>query len=101
VRDLVALAVFETARPKSGWKYGAIRSLLERGVPEAGIAALIASAPWEPENRAKWHAQLARIARRTAVCPYCVDEPEADCRVAQYLASREARLTAMEVDLLG
>ena len=86
MRDLAALSVFETPRPKSGAKYGAIKTLLQEGVPVVGIRAMIDRAPWEPENRVKWQGQLTKIAKVTIACPFCVgDGPEDDCPVARYM----------------
>ena len=102
VDDLAALRVFENPRPKSGHKYGAIKTLLQRAVPEVGIARLIEAAPWEEENKVKWRAQLVKIAKVTHSCPFCeTDGAEADCPVGRYMGSAEARMTPMEVDLLG
>ena len=96
------MRVFETPRPKSGHKFAAIKSLLEQGVPEPGIAVLIERAPWDPENKAKWHAQLRKIVAKTAVCPFCRStEPENCCPVAVYLADPEARRSLEQVIALG
>lgn len=97
MRDLDALRVFETPRPKSGHKFSAIKSLLGRGVPAEGIGVMIDRAPWPPENKVKWHRQLVKIARNTVVCPFCLDEPEPNCPVAKYMATDEAHLTAEQL----
>ena len=59
-----ALRVFETPRPAPGAKFRAVRCLLFEGVPEKGIRALIDTAPWGEDNRAKWRMQLVKIARK-------------------------------------
>ena len=101
VRDLAALRVFETPRPKSGAKYGAIVTLLGLGVPEEGLRVMVQRAPWLEENKEKWYAQLAKIARKVTVCPFCVYESDPDCPVAKYMATDEAHRSRMEVDLFG
>lgn len=101
VRDLAALAVFEAPRPQSGAKFGAIKTLLELGVHVEGLRRLVDRAPWSDENKAKWQAQIGKIAVKTVVCPFCAaGEHETDCPVAKYLASVEARMTEMEIALL-
>jgi len=101
MRDMEALRVFETPRPKSGHKYGAVVSLLQRGVDRVGIEAMIDRAPWPAENREKWRAQLRKLAGRIAVCPFCRFDPDPDCRVSEYLGTAESRYAPLEVALLG
>lgn len=76
-------------------------TLLGQGVPEAGLHELVERAPWPSDNKAKWHRQVAKIARKAIVCPFCLEGPEPSCPVAKYMATDEAHLSPMEVDLLG
>lgn len=102
VRDLEALRVFEEPSPGHARKQAAVYSLLQLGVPITGVERLIQSAPWPPEKKAKWLKNARDIAGKTGACPICTDfDLEEDCPVGAYLASPEARMTPMEVDLLG
>lgn len=80
-------------------------SLLQLGVPLVGIERLIDASPWPSEKKAKWLANARNIAGKAVACPVCshseFGDLEEDCPVGKYLATAEARLTPMEVDLLG